>query len=89
MFSIFSVWRRSRSDVSHLLSEWMFADLTDVTLVSEDTYRRLYWCDPYEPDDPDDHDEPDEPDDSNDHDDHGDRIAIIIAIQNQKCNFFI
>ena len=35
------------------------------------------------PDDPDDHD------DSNDHDDHGDRITIIIAIQNQKCNFFI
>ena len=28
-------------------------DLTDVTLVSDDTYRRLYWCDPDHPDDPD------------------------------------
>ena len=39
---LFSVTRRSRSDVSHLLTEsltesWL-ADLTDVTLVSEDTY---------------------------------------------------
>ena len=25
-------------------------NLTDVTLVSEDTYRRLYWCDPDDPD---------------------------------------
>ena len=25
-------------------------DLTDVTLVSDDTYRRLYWCDPDHPD---------------------------------------
>ena len=25
-------------------------DFTDVTLVSEDTYRRLYWCDPDYPD---------------------------------------
>ena len=28
-------------------------DLTDVTLVSDDTYRRLYWCDPDYSDDPD------------------------------------
>ena len=28
-------------------------DLTDVTLVSDDAYRRLYWCDPDHPDDPD------------------------------------
>ena len=28
-------------------------DFTDVTLVSEDTYRRLYWCDPDHSDDPD------------------------------------
>ena len=28
-------------------------DFTDVTLVSDDTYRRLYWCDPDYPDDPD------------------------------------
>ena len=25
-------------------------DLTDVTLVSDDTHRRLYWCDPDDPD---------------------------------------
>ena len=31
-------------------------DLTDVTLVSDDTYRRLYWCDP---DDSDEHNDPD------------------------------
>ena len=28
-------------------------DLTDVTLVSDYTYRRLYWCDPDHPDDTD------------------------------------
>ena len=28
-------------------------DLADVTLVSDDTYRRLYWCDPDYPADPD------------------------------------
>ena len=27
--------------------------VTDVTLVSVDTYRRLYWCDPDDPDDTD------------------------------------
>ena len=32
-------------------------DFTDVTLVSDDTYRRLFWCDPDYPDDPDDPDE--------------------------------
>ena len=40
--SIFSVTRRSRSDVgdwvSDWLSEWTLADLTDVALVSDDTY---------------------------------------------------
>ena len=35
---IFSVTRRSRSHGSESLSEWTFADLTDVTLVSDDTY---------------------------------------------------
>ena len=25
-------------------------DFTDVTLVSDDTYKRLYWCDPDDPD---------------------------------------
>ena len=43
---LFSVTRRSRSDS---VSEWVSqlltlrTELTDVTLVSEDTYRRLYW----------------------------------------------
>ena len=37
--------------VTHSLS--VSIDLTDVTLVSDDTYRRLYWCDPDHPDDPD------------------------------------
>ena len=48
---IFSVTRRYRSDVCDLLSNWLDVsiDLTDVTLVSEDTYRRLYWCDPDHP----------------------------------------
>ena len=32
-------------------------DFTDVTLVRDDTYRRLYWCDPDYPDGPDDLDE--------------------------------
>ena len=34
--------------VTELLS--VSIDLTDVTLVSDDTYRRLYWCDPDDPD---------------------------------------
>ena len=29
-------------------------DFTDVTLVSDDSYRRLDWCDPDYPDGPDD-----------------------------------
>ena len=51
---VFSVTRRSRSDESHSLSQWVSVSInfTDVTLVSDDTYRRLYWCDPV-PDDPD------------------------------------
>ena len=54
----FSVTRRSRSDESHWLSYWLSyllivsIDFTDVTLVIDDTYRRLYWCDPDDPDDP-------------------------------------
>ena len=32
-------------------------DLTDVTLVSDDTFKRLYWCDPDYPGGPDDPDE--------------------------------
>ena len=28
-------------------------DFTDVTLVSDDNYRRLYWCDPEHSEDPD------------------------------------
>ena len=53
---LFSVTRRSRSDESHSLSHWVSVsiDFIDVTLVSDDTYRRLYW---YDPDDPDNLDE--------------------------------
>ena len=38
------------------LTDWVGVciDLTDVTLVSDDTFRRLYWCDPDDPDGPDD-----------------------------------
>ena len=56
---VFSVKKRSRSDESHWLTDWLSdwlsvsIDFTDVTLVSDDIYRKLYWCDP---DDPDDHD---------------------------------
>ena len=41
--------------VTDLLTNWLDVsiDFTDVTLVSDDTYRRLYWCDPDYPDDPD------------------------------------
>ena len=41
--------------VTHLLSHLLSVsiDFTDVTLVSDDTYERLYWCDPDDPDDPD------------------------------------
>ena len=43
-YSIFSVTRRSRSDESHLLTYSLSVsiDFTDVTLVSDDTYGRLY-----------------------------------------------
>ena len=56
---IFSVTRRSRSDESQWVSNWVTEwvsvsiDFTDVTLVSDDTYRRLYWCDPDYSHDPD------------------------------------
>ena len=47
---------RYRSDECNLLTYLLDVsiDLTDVTLVSDDTYRRLYWCDPDDTDD--DHD---------------------------------
>ena len=56
--NIFSVTRRSRSDESHLLTELLSVSnvFTDLTLVSDDTCRRLYW---YDPDDSDEHDDPD------------------------------
>ena len=44
-------------------------DVTDVTLVSEDTYERPYPDDPREHDDPDDHDDRDDPDAHDYHDD--------------------
>ena len=38
--------------VTHSLSHSLIVsiDFTDVTLVSDDTYKRLYWCDPDDPD---------------------------------------
>ena len=41
--------------VTHSLTNWVSfsIDLTDVTLVSDYTYRRLYWCDSDYPDGPD------------------------------------
>ena len=42
LYVIFSVTRRSRSDGSESLSESWLADLTDVTLVSDDTFSKLY-----------------------------------------------
>ena len=40
---VFSVTRRSRSDVGHWLTDWLDVsiDLTNVTLVTDDTWRRL------------------------------------------------
>ena len=41
--------------MSEWVSEYLIVriDLTDVTLVSDDTYRRIYWCESDHPDDPD------------------------------------
>ena len=38
--------------LTYLLTDWVDVsiDFTDVTLVSDDTYKRLYWCDPDDPD---------------------------------------
>ena len=38
--------------VTHWLTYWVdiSIDFTYVTLVSEDTFQRLYWCDPDDPD---------------------------------------
>ena len=38
--------------VTYLLTNLLSGSInfTDVTLVSDDTYRRLYWCDPDDPD---------------------------------------
>ena len=55
---VFSVTRRSRSDESHSLTYLLtdslsvLIDFTDVTLVSDDTYKRLYWYNPDDSDDP-------------------------------------
>ena len=71
------VTRRSRIDESHWLTNWLteslsvLIDFTDVTLVSDDTYIRLYW---YDHDDPDDHDDYNYPDD---HDDHNKKVKIV------------
>ena len=41
--------------LTELLSDWVDVriDFTDVTLVSDDTYKRLYWYNPDDSDDPD------------------------------------
>ena len=61
-FTLLGVFLASRDAIKWCWfeSEWVSVsiDFTDVTLVSDDTYRRLYWCDPDYPDGPD------EPDDS-------------------------
>ena len=46
---------RVTHSLTYSLSHWVsvLIDFTDVTLVSDDTYRRLYWFDPDDPDDPD------------------------------------
>ena len=48
---------RVTHSLTYWLSNWVsvLIDFTDVTLVSEDTFRRLHWCDP---DDSDEHDDP-------------------------------
>ena len=43
--------------VSQSVTQSADRDFTVVTLVSDDTYKRLYWCDPDDSDDPDDPDE--------------------------------
>ena len=59
---MFSVTRRSTSDESHSLTDWVsiLIDFSDVTLVSEDSYRRLHWCNPDDSDEHEDHDDPEE-----------------------------
>ena len=49
---------RVTESLSHWVSESLSVsiDFTDVTLVSDDTYRRLYWCDPEYPEGADDPD---------------------------------
>ena len=46
---------RVTHSLTHLLTYLLSVsvDYTDVTLESDDTYRRLYWCDPDDSDDPD------------------------------------
>ena len=54
-----------------------FIDFNDVTLVSEDTYRRLHCCNPDDPDDHDDYDDYDDFDDPDD--DHDDPEMIFVT----------
>ena len=46
---------RVTHSLTHSLSNWVSVsiDFTDVTLVSDDTFRKRYWCDPDHSDDPD------------------------------------
>ena len=47
------IWKSSSRVPSGTLQGLVGIDFTDVTLVSDDTYRRLNWSDPDDPDDPD------------------------------------
>ena len=57
---IWSLFSASKDTIEAMrVTEWVSEtpsasiDFTDVTLVSDDTYRILYWCDPDYSDDPD------------------------------------
>ena len=65
--------------VAESLAEWVSVciDFNDVTLVSEDTYRRLHCCNPDDPDDHDDYDDYDDFDDPDD--DHDDPEMIFVT----------
>ena len=52
-FAILAMFLASQDAIEVMcVTHWVSVhiDLTDVTLVSDDTYRRLYWCDPDHPD---------------------------------------
>ena len=80
MKQVFSVTRRSRTDVSHLYTDWVsvIIDFTDVTLVIEDTYGGEDKED--EKDEGDEEDEGDEKDEGDEEDEENDYFAICITL---------